>query len=217
MENYKLAVTLWNFKGGVGKSTIALALSETAAQQNLRVLVIDLDEQQNLAQAIRLTGKTFPTIEVRTTLNSAFADEDFNLFILDTHPSKDNNIIDALAFADIVLVPVLSDYLSIVNLRSAIDYVTAAGVGNEQVAIVKNCMTNLKLSNEVEAVIDAQGYHSAGRLPRSNILTRNIASGQSWNKSMPIHQRKPFRILFQNIWNAYRNMLAGNFHNLWRI
>ena len=205
MENYKLAVTLWNFKGGVGKSTIALALSETAAQQNLRVLVIDLDEQQNLAQAIRLTGKTFPTIEVRTTLNSAFADEDFNLFILDTHPSKDNNIIDALAFADIVLVPVLSDYLSIVNLRSAIDYVTAAGVGNEQVAIVKNCMTNLKLSNEIEAV-----------MPRSNILARNIASGQSWNKSMPIHQRKPFRILFQNIWNAYRNMLAGNFHNLWR-
>ncbi len=212
----KLAVTLWNFKGGVGKSTIALTLAEIAASSDLRVLAVDLDEQQNLAQAIRLTEASFPTLEVRTTLDIAFADEDFDMFILDTHPSKDDTIKAALAFADIVLVPVLCDYLSIINLRSAINYVTVAGVGREQVAIVKNSMTSLKLSSEVEAVIDAQGYHSAGKLPRSNILVRNIASGQGWDKSMSLRQREPFRQLYNNIWSAYRDMLAGNFHHLWR-
>ena len=212
----KLAVTLWNFKGGVDKSTIALTLAEIAVCSGLRVLVIDLDEQQNLTHAIRLTETQFPTLEVRTTLDTAFADEDFDMFILDTHPSKDETIKAALAFADIVLVPVLSDYLNIINLRSAIDYVTAAGVGRGQVAIVKNSMNNLKLSSEVEAIIDTQGYHSAGRLPRNNILVRNIASGQCWDKSMSLRQREPFKQLYDNLWSAYRNMLAGNFHHLWR-
>ena len=212
----KLAVTLWNFKGGVGKSTIALTLAEIAASSGLRVLAVDLDEQQNLAQAIRLTEAQFSTLEVRTTLDMSFADEDFDMFILDTHPTKDNTIKAALAFADIVLVPVLCDYLNIINLRSAIDYVTTTGIDKEQVAIVKNSMNNLKLTCEVEAVIDAQGYHSAGRLPRSNILVRNIASGQCWDKFMSLRQREPFRQLFGNIWSAYENMLDGNFHNLWR-
>ena len=78
-------------------------------------------------------------------------------------------------------------------------------------------MNNLKLTSEVEAVIDSQGYHSAGRLPRSNILVRNIASGKCWDKSMSARQREPFRLLYNNIWSAYRNMLAGNFHNLWEV
>ena len=213
----KLAVTLWNFKGGVGKSTIALTLAEIAACSGLRVLVIDLDEQQTITQAIRLTDTQFPTLKVRTTLDSAFANEHFDLFILDTHPSKDETIKAALAFADIVLVPVLCDYLSIINLRSAIDYVTAAGIGKGQVAIVKNSMNNLKLTSEVEAVIETQGYHSAGRLPRSNILVRNIASGQCWDKSMSLRQREPFKQLYDNLWSAYRKMLAGNFHHLWEV
>ena len=38
-----LAVTLWNFKGGVGKSTIALTLAQIAAASGLRVLAADLD------------------------------------------------------------------------------------------------------------------------------------------------------------------------------
>lgn len=212
----KLAVTLWNFKGGVGKSTISLVLAEIASMKGLRTLAVDLDEQQNLAQIIRLTETQFPTLEIRTTLDAAFADEDFDMFILDTHPSKDETIKAALAFADIVLIPILSDYLSIVNLRSAIDYVTTAGVGKEQVAIVKNCMNSLKMTGEVEAVIDSQSYHSAGRLPRSNILVRNIASGQCWDKSMSLRQRKPFRHLYDNIWSAYRDMFTGKFHHLWR-
>ena len=31
MDDEKLAVTLWNYKGGVGKSTLALILSQIAA------------------------------------------------------------------------------------------------------------------------------------------------------------------------------------------
>ena len=43
MSNEKLAVTIWNYKGGVGKSKISLVLSQIAVQNNLKVLAIDLD------------------------------------------------------------------------------------------------------------------------------------------------------------------------------
>ena len=49
MAKEKLAVTVWNYKGGVGKTTISLILSQTAARQGLKVLAIDLDEQRNLS------------------------------------------------------------------------------------------------------------------------------------------------------------------------
>ena len=47
-----LAVTLWNFKGGVGKSTIALTLAEIAASSGLRVLAVEHNERHNLAHVI---------------------------------------------------------------------------------------------------------------------------------------------------------------------
>ena len=49
-----LAVTLWSFKGGVGKSTIALTLAEIAAASGLRVLAVDIDEApEEVIQAAR--------------------------------------------------------------------------------------------------------------------------------------------------------------------
>ena len=212
----KLAITLWNFKGGVGKSTISLIISEIAAQSGLRVLAIDLDEQRNLAHTLSLASSSLPSLEIRTSLAPEFATEDFDLFVLDTHPAKDEYIISALNFADIVLIPVLGDFYSIINLRSVYDYAISAGVGSGQIAIVKNCMSNVKVSTEIENVLDEQGYSSAGRLPRSNILIRNIASGNHWDKFMQTKQREPFLNFYSNIWSAYREMIKGNFHNLWR-
>lgn len=215
-NTHKLAVTIWNYKCGVGKSAISLVLAEIAAQQGLRVLALDLDEQQNLAHTLTLADSLFPNINVRSVLAHEFADENFDFFILDTHPSKDNTILEALKFADIVLIPILGDYHSIINLRSVFNYVTAAGVGQGQIAIVKNSMTSLKMSAEVELVLDEQGYPSAVKLPRSNILIRNIASGYRWDKSMQLRQREPFLHLYSNIWSAFEEMCSGNFYNLWR-
>ena len=151
--NDKLAVTIWNYKGGVGKSTIAI---------------------------------------------------------------MDDTVKAALQFADIVLVPVLPDFNSINNLRSSFNFITSCGVGQNQIAIIKNSMNNYKISAEVERALSIQGFKSAGRLPHSNILIRNIASGNSWDKFMRPDVRESFTALYSNIWDAFRNMLKGNFHNLWR-
>lgn len=47
-----IAVSLINMKGGVGKTTLATQLAHAADKRNLRTLVIDLDPQANLSQAL---------------------------------------------------------------------------------------------------------------------------------------------------------------------
>lgn len=211
----KLAVTIWNYKGGVGKSTIALILAEIAAQNGLKVLAIDLDEQQNFSATLKLTGTLYPSIEIRNTLTPECAKEDYSLYVLDTHPSKDETVKAALQFADIVLVPVLGDFNSIMNLRTVFDFIMSCGVGEGQIALVKNGMNKYRISSEVEEALSVQGWASAGRLPQSNILTRNIASGLSWDKFMRSDIREPFIALYAKIWSAYRKMIAGRFTELW--
>lgn len=68
MAKEKLAVTVWNYKGGVGKTTISLIFAQTASRQGLKVLAIDLDEQKNLSEALKLSRHNFPSIETRTDL-----------------------------------------------------------------------------------------------------------------------------------------------------
>ena len=213
----KVAVTVWNYKGGVGKSTIALILAEIAAQNGLKVLAIDLDEQKNLSETLKLTGNLFPSIEIRDTITPECANEDYSLYILDTHPAKDDTVKSALQFADIVLIPVLGDFNSIMNLRSVFDFIISCGVGEGQIAIVKNAMSKDKISAEVEEILQEQGYPTAGRLPQNNILTRNIASGLSWDKFMRPDMREPFIALYSNIWRAYKDMVAGKFFDLWSV
>ncbi|MBL3525902.1 ParA family protein [Serratia plymuthica] len=47
-----IVVSLINMKGGVGKTTLAAQIAHAADRKNLRVLVVDLDPQSNLSQAL---------------------------------------------------------------------------------------------------------------------------------------------------------------------
>ncbi|MBX8555888.1 AAA family ATPase [Pseudomonas cichorii] len=47
-----ISVSLINMKGGVGKTTLAAQLAHAADRKDLRTLVVDLDPQANLSQAI---------------------------------------------------------------------------------------------------------------------------------------------------------------------
>ena len=215
MSNEKLAVTLWNYKGGVGKSTLALILSQIAAMEGLKVLAVDLDPQRNLSETLKLSASLFPSIDVRTILSDKFSEEDYSFYIIDTHPTMDKSVLKAIHFTDIVLVPVHGDLHSIINLSVVFDYLHKAGIGSQQAAIVKNCMSNLKVNAEVEGVLDELKYPVAGRLPRCHTLLRNIASGDKWDKYLRENQRAHFMKLYSNIWKAYREMSNGNFTNLW--
>ena len=190
-------------------------MSEIAAQRGLKVAAIDLDEQRNLSETLKFTSSNFPNIDIRTSFNQQIANEDYDFYVLDTHPTKGGTIVEALEFADIILIPILGDFLSVLNLRSAIDYVMTLDVEAWRVAIVKNCMTGLKVSEEVENLLNRNAYSIAGRLPRNNILIKNIASGESWDKFMRPYQREPFMQLYRQLWSVNKKIAVGNVNNLW--
>ena len=116
----KLAVTLWNYKGGVGKKTISLILAEFAVHEGQRVLAIDLDEQQNLAGMLHLTGDSFPSVELRNTLRNYYA----------------QTVLHALQFTNIALVPILGNFPSVMKLADVFDFIHSAGVGHTQATII---------------------------------------------------------------------------------
>ena len=60
MDGDKVAVTLWNYKVGVEKSTLALILSQIAAVEGLKVLAVALDPQRNLSETQKLSASLFP-------------------------------------------------------------------------------------------------------------------------------------------------------------
>ena len=211
----KLAVTCWNYKGGTGKTTVALILAQIAAQKGLKVLVMDLDAQHNLRDTLALSAAAFPSIEVRTDIPAGAADLDFDMFVLDTHPDMNDDIKKALSFSDIILVPILGDFLSVANLGAAWNYIQGAGLGFQQAALVKNCMENIQTTREIEDVLKDQGFPLAGRLPRNNNLLRNLASGNRWNARMDKRQQAPFLALYSSLWKAFKQMLKGNFKTPW--
>ena len=53
-------------------------------------------------------------------------------------------------FPDSVLVHVLGNFHSNVNLSVVFDYLYKAGFGPRQAAIVENCVRNLKVNAEIE-------------------------------------------------------------------
>ncbi len=201
--NKKLAVTVWNYKGGVGKSTISLIIAEIAAQKGLHVLAVDLDTQKTLTHTLKLTGGMFSNLDVTAVLPDNTRRSDFDVIVIDTHQNTDKITADALMFADIVLIPIFTDYNSLINLRGAWNYVKSLKGSSAHVVLVKNCITTLKLAVDIEETLDTQGYPVAGRLPRSNIVMKNIALGLQWDKSLRDTQKMKFIEMFDEIMRLY--------------
>lgn len=58
-----LKVSIFNFKGGTGKSTTALNLGAAMASSERRVLLIDLDGQRTLSFGLGLDGESPNAVE----------------------------------------------------------------------------------------------------------------------------------------------------------
>jgi chromosome partitioning protein len=61
--NRPITITISQRKGGVGKSTSTLNLACVLAEQGYKVLIIDLDDQQNTTRSISGIVKSKKTIE----------------------------------------------------------------------------------------------------------------------------------------------------------
>ncbi len=57
-KNRPMIINVFGMKGGIGKTSIATAISEGASRLGFRVLAVDLDMQANLTQSFRMKKKS---------------------------------------------------------------------------------------------------------------------------------------------------------------
>lgn len=113
-------ISVVNHKGGVGKTTTTLNLGRALSRMNFRVLLIDMDSQGNLSQAL---GVDEPEKQVKHALL-----DNEPLPILNISERYDLSPSDLeLAYADLELVQVVGGVNQLRNaiapLRSAYDYI----------------------------------------------------------------------------------------------
>lgn len=212
----KLAVCTLNHKGGVGKTTAALIMAQIAAMMKMRVLCIDLDGQKNLTDAMSLVARQFPLVTVKDRLERDDARLNFDLFVLDCPPKLDRLTASAIAFADIILVPVKGDLFSVTNLPVVWDFVRQNGKHLAQIALIKNSFINAKAVRNVDGILHNRNYNVAGRWPRNEHIPNNILEGRPWWMGMDERQKAPFVEFYHKVLVAWQRLLSGDFETTWK-
>lgn len=114
-------------KGGTGKSTLSAAMAVCALQEGGRVAMIDMEPQSSLTLWWRLRGKptnpdvvdgsgTDPQDDVPT-----LKIEGYTHIIIDTPPTFIDRIGDAIAAADVVLIPFKASVFDLAAIRAVVD------------------------------------------------------------------------------------------------
>lgn len=122
-------------KGGVGKTTLVAALATTASLEtpDLRVVILDLDPQGSLTRwwNARALGRPELRELARASLRAALERlqrEGFDLVFIDCPPGFSTIQRDAIAAADLVLVPAGASALDLTAIASTIEMAERARV-----------------------------------------------------------------------------------------
>ena len=161
---HPIIITISQRKGGVGKSTATLNLAHVLAEEGYKILIIDLDDQQNTTRSISAIVEASKNIEdlllkddvklkdvaIETdwknvcilpssnNLSGAVKhldgelgghlilkeklteNNDFDFILIDTSPSLNILVINALCASDYMLIPLSSKYFSMQGLKQTL-------------------------------------------------------------------------------------------------
>ncbi len=208
----KIAVAVFNRKGGVGKTTIAVILAQIALIRRNRVLAIDLDPSRNFSDALGFLKNYFnESLRIKDSLEDDDAGASEEWIVIDCPPSLSDASKNAIDFADIVVVPVRPDFFSLSNL--GVMYQTAEKFGKEkaQLPLVKVGYDNSVMTKIANQLISERDYPVAEDLPLHKHIPYNITSGRIWSTGLMARSRQPFERLYEKIIKAVDKLNEGVF------
>lgn len=215
----RMAVAIINFKGGVGKTSLACILTQIALSKKFKVTAIDLDPQRNFSDSLTLVKNGNPELEYLDDnvlkITTQITDEG-DIMIIDCPPVLIDKTEQAMDFADIVLIPVMPELFSVANLGHVYTLAEAHEKGREQMALVKVGFDKRALGELVSSNIDNRGYNIAAEVPINRLIPYNIAAGRVWQYGTGVSARKPFYKLFDALWKEHKNLLDGKHDLMWR-
>jgi chromosome partitioning protein len=200
-----MRIVVANEKGGVGKTTTAVFLSEVAAEDGASVLLVDCDPQGSTRKwadyaaeaglGLRAITVAVPTSDLRRQLGALAAGYDH--VILDTPPGHPQIIQAAIDVADIVLIPCQPTAIDVVQMRSTIDLAQARAT--PAVVLLTRTVSNTRLLDGTVGALDA------AELP---VLPTPVPQRQAIAAAFGIRPQAPARGLYKPVWDELFEVVA---------
>jgi cellulose biosynthesis protein BcsQ len=193
-------ITISNNKGGVGKTTLAVMIAETLLMRtDKRICAIDLDPQRNFTDTLSLLDPA--KYEERLTMVTGDIKPGGEINIIDCPPAMNAPTVDAIRAADVVLIPIMADMYSLVNIGNVFGVGEHAGKKREQMPLVTIGFNNTSASvlHEIKTYIAQNEYAVIADIPFNKLIPFNILTGQMWDYGVTMNHRRTVYRLLENI------------------
>ena len=166
-----MLIVVANNKGGQGKTLLTTLLTKYLAsnpKNEGNILCCDLDRtQQNFKDNV--TGMNLPVITAMADVANDF------LCIVDTPPSLDKDVMQAIRDADILVVPI------VLGKHSVQGIMRVAEIRKEKdLRLVINEWDDSAVQKQAEKFLSAQGFKTYGKISKYKRLAYNIDAGLDW-------------------------------------
>jgi len=196
-KGHKLTQTLViaSRKGGAGKSTLAMHLSVLAEAGGSRVLLVDTDPQGSLARWYERRGSKTP--ELLACEPSKLAGvvkragyQGYAYCIVDTPPHAEGSILDAMAVADLILVPTRPGIIDLDAVVATLDLADA--VKKTPLVVLNHTPPSAFGWTEASLVTEArEAVQGMGAEVCTAYITQRIALAHALTVGMTVGEYEP--------------------------
>lgn len=178
-------VSVINYKGGVGKTTVTANLAAELAYRDYKILILDMDAQASLTFSLMTPDYWDTTIKEKHTIKSWFdcisqSEKVMPLAELVLRPEKINSYLKELQPKSEGCVDLISSHLGLINVD--LELATLLGGVNLKQSKLNYLKVHGKLKGELEKIAKSNAYDFVliDCPPNFNIVTKNaiIASDQ---------------------------------------
>jgi chromosome partitioning protein len=195
-------------KGGAGKTTLARNLAVAAVQDSLRVICLDLDPQGSLrawwesreVDAPAMLAQDPEPNALKATLDAARVQ--FDICIIDTPPAAPEWLAEALATADLVLIPVRPSPDDLRAVGATIAAVNAAGV---PFAFTLSQTPRARITDEAARVLAQHGRVAPVNIAQRVSYAETGATGQGVTETSD----DKAKLEIAKVWSYVKGILNG--------